>query len=277
MLFIPGGANSFEAVQESATGRPATAWGASVTPAVGSKSTPWVELIASLSHDTYGLMVNINSGSTIGASRNTVLDIGIGAASSEVVLIPDLICGNAGTYSLTGSGLWYYFPIFIPAGARVSARSQSSVATAFNVAVTAFQKPLNPSMLKAASYVIAVGMTVPQGTAVTVGTTSEGAWTSLGTTSKDAWWWQVGAQVQSADTSHQTAVHHIDLAVGDGSNKRIIMNSVPLTTNASEWACNTLFTLGCEVFVPSGSTLYARSQSSTTVDPLYITAYGAGG
>ena len=106
MLFVPAGANSFGVVQESFTGRPASAMGTAVTPAVGSKGS-WAQVFASLDHDTYGLLVNINSNTDSAASRNTVLDIGIGAASSEIVLIPDLIAGNANIYTGFGVGLWY--------------------------------------------------------------------------------------------------------------------------------------------------------------------------
>ena len=274
MLFVPGGANSFAAIESNASGRPSATQGTAVTPAVGSKGA-WAQCIASLSADTFGLLICINSNAASAASRNSVVDVGIGTAGNEVVLIPDLIAGNASGYS--SSGMWYWFPVTIPAGTRVAVRSQGTVTTAFRVFVQALQKPGNPSQFKKASYVEAIGMTVPQGTTIPVGTTSEGAWTLLGTTTQDCWHWQVAGQVSSADTSHVAAAVHMDLAVGDGTNFQILMDSVLLCTSTAEFANMSLAVIPCEMFVPAGSSIYARAQSSGNADTFFMAAYGAGG
>jgi len=276
MLFVPAGANSFGATEENADGRPLNTYGTSITPATGSKSA-WVEIYSSLAYDTYGLLINFNTNTASIQSRNTVVDIGIGAASSEIVLIPDLIAGNANNYSGTVGGLWYYFPVAIPAGTRVAVRAQGTVTTAFFVSLQAMQKPLQTSMLKKASFVEAVGMTVPQGTAVTAGTTGEGSWTLLGTTASRCWFWQIGVQVRSTDTAHNAVMYHLDLAEGNGTNFNILIKSQPFYTATNEAAALLPITVGCEVPVPAGRSIYVRAQCSGNVDPLFITAYGAGG
>lgn len=274
MLFVPYGANSFAVRQSNNSARPSATQGTSVTPAVGSKGS-WVTLIASLNFDTYGLLICINNNSASAASRNSAMDIGIGAAASEVVLIPNLIAGNAAGY--TSGGLWYYFPIFIPAGTRIAARAQSTVVTAFNTFVQALQKPLNPALTRRAYFAEAIGMTLPQGTSVTPGTTSEGAWTLLGTTTRELWHWQIGGQISSADATHNAAAIHMDLAVGNGTNFQILMDSVLLATSTTEFANMPLMLPGVELAVAPGSSLYTRAQSSGAVDGMFITAYGAGG
>jgi hypothetical protein len=276
VLFIPGGANAFGQKQQSQAGRPTAPQGTSVTPAAGSKGS-WVQVIASLSEDTYGLIIQINNNNVSAASRNTVLDIGIGAAASEIVIIPDLICGNAVNANTAGGGVWYFFPIMIKAGTRIAVRSNSSVVTAFNVYIEALQKPSNPSMVKAAGFVEAIGITGNDGVAVTPGTTGEGAWVSLGTTTRDCWHWQIGAQVDNADTTQNAAILHLDLAYGDATNKQIILESVVLNTTTTEGQCLNLHTVGAESRVPAGSTLYARAQHSGTIDTINMAAYGAGG
>lgn len=277
MLLVPAGANSFQKVQSNAAGRPSGAQGTAVTPAAGSKGS-WAQVFASLDFDTFGLLICINGNSTSGVSRNTVIDIGVGGAGSEIVLIPNLIGGNAiGYTTMGGNGLWYYFPVAIPAGTRLAIRAQSSDITGTQAYIQAFQKPLNPSMLKAAAYVEAIGMTVPQGTAVTAGGASEGSWTLLGATTRDCWHWQVGAQVTSADTSHAGNAIHIDIAEGDASNKNVILQDVILMTSTSEQACMLPAMIGCAWPVPAGRNIYARAQASGTADALFITAYGAGG
>jgi hypothetical protein len=278
MLFVPAGANSFGNVQFSmGTTRPGTNYGTTVTPAIGSKGA-WAEVISSLTDETYGLLICVNSNTTTNNSRNTVIDIGVGAAASEIVLIPDLIGGNASNYNTGGGGVWYYFPVSIPAGTRVSARAQSTVTTALRVFAQAFQRPLQPSMLKRAAFVEAIGTgTLPNGTDVTSGTTNKGAWTLLGTTTQRCWFWQLGVQVSSADVSQGTNVYHIDLARGDGTNYNIIINNMYFNTSSSENHSQSAVTIGCEYPVPAGSNIYARAQCGGTVDPLRIAAYGAGG
>ena len=275
MLFVPAGSNSFAAIQSSVgTARPNTAQGTLVTPVVGSKGA-WAQVIASLDNDTYGLLICINSNTASTASRNTVVDIGIGTAGNELVMIPDLIAGNATAY-LNG-GLWYYFPVAIPAGTRIAARSQGTVTTGFRVYVQAVQRPFNPSMIKKASFVDAIGMTAPTGTSITPGISAKSPWVSLGTTSRRLWFWQLGAQVSSADTAHTAAVVHLDLAVGDETSFQTILQEVTLTTTTTEAANMTPSTIGCEFPVPAGSTMYARGFSSGGADPTFVTAYGAGG
>jgi hypothetical protein len=274
MLFVPAGANAFSAIDTNAAGRPAGGQGTTVTPAVGSKGS-WVEIASSLSRDTYGLMINFNSNAASAASRNTVVDVGIGAAGSEVVIIPNLIAGNAGTYGVGSGGLWYYFPMAIPAGSRLALRAQGTVTSAFGAYLQAFQAPLQPAMMKKASSVEALGMTVPQGTAVTAGTTSDGSWTLLGTTTRQCWFWQVGVQVQSSDTAHIAGVYHIDIATGDGTNFNTFLTAVYFSTTTGEQGNTLPTTVGCELPVPAGTDIYARAQCSGTPDPIYITAYGA--
>ena len=276
MLFVPAGANTFGAIQSNQTGRPVAAQGTAVTPAVGSKGN-WAQLIASVTSETYGILICINSNNANAASRNTVLDIGIGTAGNEIVVVPNLLAGNASAYNTPGSGVWYYFPLTISPGARIAARAQGTVTTAFNVFIQVMQRPLNPSLIKKASFVQALGVTVPNGTAVTPGTTAESGWVLLGTTTRRCWFWQIGAQIPSTDTAHNAAVIHMDLAVGNGTNFTVMIQDLAFTTTAAEIHNSTPLTVGCEFPVAEGSSIYARAQTSGTAEAIQIAAYGAGG
>ncbi len=276
MLFVPNGPNTFRAMQENVTTRPVAAMGTLVTPAVGSKGS-WAEVFASLDYNTYGVSICINSNNTSTASRNTVLDVGIGAAASEVVLIPDLIAGNASGYTQSGAGIWYYFPMFIPAGTRVAVRAQGTVTTAFNVFMQMQQRPTNPSTVKTASFVEAIGSSGATGTTAVVGGVLVGAWTLMGTTAKACWFWQVGAQITSADTAHTEATCHIDLAVGNGTDFDIIFSSQVYRVNVLEQLSMVNTVVGREFYVAAGSSIYLRAQSSDTPEVTYFTVYGAGG
>lgn len=91
------------------------------------KTTTPVELLASSAFDAFGIVVGLgNVGTAAGTNTRTLVDIMVGGGGSEIVLIPDLMCGQAGESAGASSGpVYYYFPIYIPAGTRLSARSQS--------------------------------------------------------------------------------------------------------------------------------------------------------
>lgn len=274
MLGIPGGAFSFGNVQSNVTTQPTNTVGTVITPVVGSKGA-WAEVFASLANDTYGLMIQVHNSATSAANRTYAIDIGVGAAGTETVIIPDLIGSSAATMDARG-GLWYYFPVFIPAGSRVAARAQGSVTTTVRVNVRAYQQPSNPAMVRTCGYVEELGLTGVVGTAVTGGTTAEGAWTLIGTTARDCWWWQIGVQVAVADTAHATACTYFDIARGDGTNFQVIVSDLPFITSTTEDSGKPLMTFGCEAYVPAGSSIYVRGQSGAANDPFEVAVYGAG-
>lgn len=274
MLHVPVGSNTFALAQPTVTGRPAAAQGASVTAVVGSKGS-WTQMLASTTDDTFGLLICINSSSASNASRNYAIDIGVGGSGSEQVLVPDLLGGNAATYVI--GGLWYYFPVFIPAGTRLSTRAQGTVTTALRVFAQTLQRPANPSQVRKASFVEAYGVTGTAGVSLTAGTTTDGAWTLIGTTSRKVWWWQFGIQVDTADTSHLAVVNHVDVAIGNGTNFDIIISDAQVIVSTSETLGNTPLSAGVEFMAPEGTNVYARAQCSGTPDPYNLAVYAAGG
>lgn len=274
MLHVPIGSNQFGLTQPTTTGRPADAQGATVTPAVGSKGG-WSQMLASTTDDWFGILICISNNSTLSTSRNSVVDIGIGPSGSEVVLIPNLLAGNAVPY--TSGGLWYYFPVFVPGGSRISCRAQSSVTTAFQVYAQGLGRPSNPAQIRKASFVDAIGVTPPSGVAVTGGTTSDGAWTLIGATTKRVWWWQFGTQIATTDTAHGHAAQHVDIAVGNGTQFDVIILDAQFCTTTGEAGNNPPLSAGVEYPVDAGVNVYARIQSSNTGDPYQIAVYAAGG
>jgi hypothetical protein len=277
MLHVPVGSNAFGLVQPSTTARPRnTTQGTSVTPNTGSKGS-WAQMIDATTGDSYGILICVTNNFLSAASRNSVVDIGIDETGGTAyqVKIPDLICGNAGAYN-TG-GIWYYFPVYIPAGSRVAVRSRSSVTTAFTVYCQLFQRAYNPSQVRKASFVEAYGIGTTAGVTITPGTTNDGAWTLIGTTVNRVWWWQFGVQLGTGDTSHTTAALHVDIAVGDATTKDIVILDAQVVTNLNEYALNPPLSAGVEFPVPAGVNVYARVQSSTTTDTTNIAVYAAGG
>lgn len=281
MLHVPVGANSFGDTPASwGTTRPAAANGTAVTPGAGAYGA-WAQLFAATTQDTYGILINVNSNTGSAASRGTVIGIGWdeSGGTSYTARVEGLLCGGAAAYNTGGSGVWYYFPIFIPAGSRIAARGNSTVATAFRVGAVLMQKPANPAMVRKGSFVEALGISGNIGTVIVPGTTAEGAWTLVGTTSKRCWWWQVGFQVAVADTAWGAGIMHVDLGVGDGTvgGTDVIIRDTPISMSTAEALTNIPISAGVEWDVPSGSNIYVRAQYSGTLDTYTCAAYGLGG
>src|SRR3972149_6002152 len=90
----------------------------------------WASCIDPTSRPSYGVTV-IVTGIGVAATRSSFLiDIGIGptGGGSEQVVIPNLDCWGACASGSNAHGAKsWYFPLYIPAGVRVSARGQASV------------------------------------------------------------------------------------------------------------------------------------------------------
>ena len=71
-------------------------------------------------------MLSVHNDGTNG--KVNLIDVAIGAASSEQVIVPNIYMPAAQTYQLTAGKC--SFPLHIPAGSRVAVRAQSDIASA---------------------------------------------------------------------------------------------------------------------------------------------------
>lgn len=279
MLFVPGNSWNFVLSNVSAT-RPAAAWGATVTPGTAGTKGTWASVFtgAQVSTEIFGVLVLISNGSSSATTRNHLVDVGIDPAGGTAysVVIPDLLGGHAAP--ITIGGIYYYFPLYIPAGASVAVRATGTVATTFNVALTLFGKPRRPDSVMVGQKVVAFGATLATatGTTVTAGTTAEGAWTQLGSaTTMPLWWWQAG--MTCVDTTMSANAHSIDIATGDATNKDIVLQDVLSIFTAAEQITTLPAVYPGFDRTSTGSLVYGRVQCSGTADSaLSMMAYGLG-
>lgn len=92
------------------------------------------QITNSTTQDFSGLIVNIMRSSSVVTTASYFLDVSVGAASSEVVVLPDLCLASE---AISDSYLpeWQgYFPCAIPAGTRLAARAQCNL-TGINLKV----------------------------------------------------------------------------------------------------------------------------------------------
>jgi hypothetical protein len=93
---------------------------------IHTKATSYTTLIASTTYDSYGFWVLFTNSNSSGAASPQLCDIAIGAASSEVIIAANIQCGwRAGGTDRKGCG--QFFPIFVPKGSRISARTQALI------------------------------------------------------------------------------------------------------------------------------------------------------
>jgi hypothetical protein len=99
------------------------------------------------------------------------------------------------------------------------------------------------------------------GVSFTPGNAADGSWASLGTTTRPLWWWQLGCQISAGTIGAQYT--YVDLAVGDGSNKDIIIkNHLMSFSGTAEIDSQPYMTQLVQGYkhVPAGATMYVRGR-----------------
>ncbi len=141
MLLIPHrGATITEDNIASLSGERGTSVASHATTA-HTKNATYTTLVAATAYESFGIFVGITNTAVASTRTSVLVDIAVGAASSETVIIPNLIAGNqSASGTAQGSGSYYFFPIRIAAGVRISATAQSViVADTVNVTVHLLQ------------------------------------------------------------------------------------------------------------------------------------------
>lgn len=150
LMRIPGGPSAIQTHVTNTTDETATmaitVTASGTANAVGS----YTELIATTSYESVGVMVQLAGlSTTASANQRCLVNISVGSAGNEVVLIPNLTCGNTAAIGAVAGGVggaMYYFPIYVPSGVRIAANAQASTGTdTVNVAVRMFQQPIGPT------------------------------------------------------------------------------------------------------------------------------------
>jgi hypothetical protein len=251
--------------------RPATNFGTSCTPGNNTYSA-YVSILAgaSVTDDVFGIAINFNTVGASATARDTICTIGFDAAggSSFTDAIVDLLCSNAGLYQQSAGGVggvWYYFPLFIKAGTSIGYKaSQNNAApAAMRCHVVLFCRPRRPELVWAGSYVDTFGSTPASssGTAFTPGTTSEGAYAQIGSSvasGKNYRYVEFGWGDNSSAQANN--ITHLDVAVGDATNKRIVVPNGRISSDAGE-VVHKPSGQGMYCNLAVGDLLYVRGQS----------------
>lgn len=227
--------------------------------ASGAKGS-WLEMIGSTAEDSIGIIIFAGQVGT--TNRGYAIDIGVGAVSSEIVVIPDLLV----TYPTgvpVSSGA-YFFPFKIPAGTRIAARcatTSGSELIQFSVTMVygGFQNDL-----PAISYAESFGVSGKLGTQIDPGgsANTKGSYTQLiAATGQD----YQGINIHfsnGTNSAPSTTDWLIDIAIGAGGSEEILLPN--LGCSASSSGQFPLIYMPFPVQIPSGTRIAARCQCTIT-------------
>lgn len=271
------GFSEFGAFQQNyGSAIPSSSEGTHVTPGSSNTMGSWFDLMGgTLADDSYGIWLQVADGSSGGGATNAhLMDIGIdfGGGSSYSILIPYL--GFAGEVNTGGSnwrGTLWFFPLFMPAGARLGVRSQSKGSTnTITVKATVAQKPSRPDLLRYGTYVDSIGVDAAnsRGTIYVPGTAGMGAWATLGALLREGWWWQFS--LINDLTSSTNNPFMVDFAVGDATSKLLIGAQMYAAHHSAN---EVVVGPDCDeigfAYLPNGANVYVRGNEHFGVDSNY--------
>lgn len=248
--------------------------GAFGTRATGSSTIntkgSWSQVTASLPHDAYGFWLTMAGTATSATSTDMLMDIGIGAGGSEVVIVPNLLAGWIGTPTQGPRTL--FIPIFIPKGTRVAIRNQGVIASDTVDCMFHFVSG-NPSMrgnLFVGCDAYGVNSSgASAGTAHTPGNTgAESTWANLGTTATKSYG-AILPLIQVGTVTSLTAIaYHWELGIGG-----VTLAEWYFMGNTGEYINGPYPAEPAAVNIASGAQLQVRAEASGTAIAFDVAAY----
>lgn len=223
----------------------------------------WVEIDASLSDDIDVIVFSPTTATATSATNtSTIMEIGVGAAASEVVVASLIVGGRRGVATNEAQGLDEWIPGRIAAGSRVAYRVRSAVLSK-TVAGRFHFYSCDTALGAAQSY--GHDTATSAGVALTApgSLNTKGAWTEI-TASTSADISMLGIHIgQTTTTGNANASALIDIGVGSGGAEVVVVPDLAATISNQEAAA--LNSMGfCAVSIPAGSRIAARYARNAT-------------
>ncbi|MCI0558753.1 MAG: hypothetical protein MN733_09675 [Nitrososphaera sp.] len=233
----------------------------------------WVQLIASTAYPAKMAYIVLDGNGTAGP--DFFVDIGVGAAASEVVVFPNLICGSAGNRQIK---FMYLFPCDIPAGSRISARSQGNPGSGNPVSaqVMLAHSGMFPNLMGTyvKEYGIDTSLTLATSVAASGSINVKGAYAQITASTTHHMKGLVIAQ-QSEVVTAVNVNALIDIAIGAASSEQIIISNYGIQKqNSGEIYEVRSLIHPISVSIPAGSRIAARVQADQASHTFRIGIYG---
>lgn len=222
----------------------------------------WQQHVAATANDAQGMWIDFASfGSPTGAF---LVDIGTGAAASEVVLIADVACASSPNW-IGGEG-GVYLPIHVPAGTRISIRAQcNSASEVIAVAITMIDVKGDSVGFDNCETIGTVSAS-SRGKSVDAGVVADtkGVYSEL-TAATSGNYKYVGISIGANGDLNMSADcwSLIDIAIGEAGSEQIILGDIPYVNDS---AINMSFkqVQALPLNIPAGVRVAARSQCKVT-------------
>lgn len=235
----------------------------------------WQEIIAATTSDVTFLWLTLTASTfTAATDTSTLLDIGIGAAASEVVVVPNLAVGYQSAVSATVTPL-YGIPVFIPVGSRVAIRAQSAVASKTVAAQVVLGQM--PNGKRSPVSIEAIGADTASSHGVTLGapagTNTKGAWTQIVAATSQPYEALIFGVQGGSDTTLISGGALLDIGFGGSGAEVALAPDLPLAANSSEY-----YSYGVPPIIPcripAGTRLAARYQTAGATTGMDVILYG---
>ena len=217
----------------------------------------WVEMTSSSTFDFEYLQLT----TLINDTADYLLDIGVGSAGNEEVIVGDvMISYGGGSVSIVDT---FGFPIHIAKGSRITARGQASSSSQnLRLGLTGYSSSL-PGYAKVVGYGISTGDS--GGTPVDPGGSSntKGAYSEV-TSSTNEDLREIYMHLGNAKNASLSAAGFLfDIAIGSAGNEEIIVSNLAVYTHPAHNS-PTPGSYRLPIQIPAGTRIAVRSQSSIT-------------
>ncbi len=240
-------------------GQAAGAYGVRITAnaSANTKATSWTTLLDPLPFDVSGFYLQITE--ALGAAGvGYAIDIGVGAASSEQVIFPNLFY-TASRANQAGLGMWV--PLRIGKGNRVSARCQASTGSSqidINMIFVSSGFSADPGFSRVTTYGVDVSGTT-SASSIDPGATinTEGGWfTLVNATSVN----RIKSFLMSFYLNNSAAATYFwKVDIGIGATPQVIMSDLILHSNTTTDEVQQQWHGPFPISIPAGVALKVRA------------------
>jgi hypothetical protein len=243
---------------------------------VGTSGSTGTTVTASASANTKGSWAQISAATPCAADAiivslinvtnavDMLIDLGIGGAGSETVIVANLTasCGSSGPGT---NGVPLLLPIALSDGTRLAARCQSTTGSStISVIVHLVQNALLTSAGLASVQTYGANTADSGGTSIDPGATinTKGAWTEISASTSSNHSALIIGVGNQANTSRSTASYQVDIGIGAGGSETILIPDIHLREDSTQDVTDPTIIPPFFVTVPAGTRLAARANCS---------------
>jgi hypothetical protein len=219
----------------------------------------WTQLIAATDFDVSGIWMMHRDGISVSAVDTSMLiDIGLGAAASERVLVENIAVG------FSGSTRSIFLPVYIPSGERIAARCQSAVVSeTVDAQCLIIGGGWMPGEHGGRATTYGASTAVSSGTLMATpgAVNTKGAWTELSASTANPIRWLIPCIAPTNNAVLTATGVLVDIGYGSAGNEQVLIADLGARISTSE-VCHTPH-VTVPTNLPAGIRLVARHAGSS--------------